>query len=103
MEQQSKLSKLFGTTRDPEELQSWFFSLVPLGIAFLFFHFFILSMDIPNKPQIMVIGTAAGIIGLQTYWVTRGWRKNHLTTILFGLISIAVIVLCLWAWHSITH
>jgi hypothetical protein len=91
MEQQSKLKKLLATDRDPNEIQAWIFSLTPLGIAFLFFHFFILSMNIPQKPEVTIVGMAAGILGLQTYWVVRGWRKNHISTILFGLVSIAVV------------
>jgi len=98
MERQSKLSKLFGTTRDPEELQSWFLSLVPLGIAFLFFHIFLLNMDIPNRTQVTVVGTAAGIAGLQAYWVVRGWRKNHIITMLFGLSSIAMVLGLVWLY-----
>jgi hypothetical protein len=39
----------------------------------------------------MIVGTAAGIAGLQAYWVIRGWRKNHISTVLFGILSIAMI------------
>ena len=92
MEQSGKLKRLLRTDRDPSEVQDWIFSLTPLGIAFVFFHFFILRMDIPDKPQVMIVGTAAGIAGLQAYWVIRGWRKNHMSTILFGLVSIALVV-----------
>jgi NADH:ubiquinone oxidoreductase subunit H len=91
MGHQSKLKQLLATDRDPNEVQDWIFSLTPLGIAFLFFHFFILRMDIPEKPEVMIVGMAAGILGLQTYWVVRGWRKNHISTILLGLISIAIV------------
>jgi hypothetical protein len=91
MEQPGKLKQLLRTDRDPNEVQDWIFSLTPLGIAFLFFHFFILRMEIPDKPQVMIVGTAAGIAGLQAYWVIRGWRKNHISTVLFGILSIAMI------------
>ena len=99
---QSKFSKLCGTTRDPEELQCWFFSLIPLGIAFLFFHFVVLSMGIPNRLQVMVVGTAAGVVGLQAYWVMRGWRRNHLVTIVLGLVSIAAVLAGTWLFLNYT-
>jgi membrane associated rhomboid family serine protease len=92
MEQSGKLKRLLGTERDPNEIQNWIFSLTPLGIAFLFFYFFILRMDIADKAQVMIVGAAAGIAGLQAYWVIRGWRRNHLSTVLMGIISIALIV-----------
>jgi hypothetical protein len=92
MVQQSKLKKMLSTDRDANEVQDWIFSLTPLGIAFLFFHFFILRMNIPDKAEVMVVGIVAGILGLQIYWVIRGWRKNHISTVLFGLISIALAI-----------
>ena len=58
----------------------------------IYFYFFILRMDISDKPQVMIVGTAAGLAGLQAYWVARGWRKNHISTVLFGIVSIALIV-----------
>lgn len=92
MANQSKLSRLLATTRDPNEIQDWIFSLTPLGIAFVFFYFLVLSMDIANKAQVLIMGAAAGIAGLQAYWVIRGWRKDHISTIMFGLVSIALIL-----------
>jgi len=88
----NKISKLLKTSRDPQEIQDWIFSLAPLGIAFAFFLIFLWPMDIPNKDIIFVSGVAAGFIGLESYWVFRGWRKNHLSTILLGLLGIAITI-----------
>jgi hypothetical protein len=90
VEQSGKLRNLFGTPRDPMEVQHWLFSLIPLGVAFVFFFIFLLPMDIANKNMILVTGFAAGFAGLEAYWVLRGWKKNHGSTVLMGLIGIAV-------------
>lgn len=88
----NKVSKLLKTSRDPQEVQDWMFSLAPLGVAFAFFLVFMLPMDIPHKDIIIVIGVASGFIGLESYWIFRGWRKNHIITIILGLIGIAITI-----------
>jgi uncharacterized membrane protein len=98
MEASGKLSKLIHTGRDPQEIQDWIFSLTPLGVAFAFFLVFLLPLEIANKDIILVAGIAAGITGLQSYWIFRGWRKNHISTILLGLLGIAITVGLLWAY-----
>jgi hypothetical protein len=35
---------------------------------------------------------AAGFTGLQSYWIIRGWRKNHALTIVLGLIGVAIVL-----------
>ena len=92
MAHDGKLGKLLRTGRNPQEVQDWLFSLIPLGVAFVFFFIFLLPMDIPRKDVVMVIGTAAGFTGLQSYWIFRGWRKNHVLTIALGLIGIAIVL-----------
>jgi len=92
MANESKLNKLLKTSRNPQEVENWIFSLTPLGVAFVFFFIFLLPMEIPHKDMVLVIGTAAGFIGLQSYWIFRGWRKNHALTIVLGLIGIAIVV-----------
>jgi hypothetical protein len=54
MDNDSKLSKMLKTRRDPREVQDWIFSLTPLGVAFVFFFFLIMPMDIPDKSLVMV-------------------------------------------------
>ena len=92
MANDGKLGKLLRTSRNPQEVQDWILSLTPLGVAFVFFFIFLLPMDIPNKDVVMIVGTAAGFTGLQSYWIFRGWRKNHALTIVLGLIGIAVVM-----------
>ena len=92
MADDGKLGKLLRTGRNPQEIETWLFSLIPLGVAFVFFFIFLLPMDIPRKDVVMVIGTAAGFTGLQSYWIFRGWRKNHALTIVLGLIGIAIVL-----------
>jgi uncharacterized membrane protein len=101
MADSGKLSKLVHTSRDPQEIQDWLFSLTPLGVAFVFFIIFLLPMDIANKDIILVSGIAAGIIGLQSYWVFRGWRKNHISTILLGLLGIAITGSLAWGYVTL--
>jgi hypothetical protein len=92
MASDGKLGKLLRTRRNPQEVEDWLFSLIPLGVAFIFFFIFLLPMNIPNKDMVMVIGVAAGFIGLQSYWIFRGWCKNHALTIVLGLIGIALVL-----------
>ena len=96
-----KLGKLLSNSRTPKEVEDWIFSLTPLGVAFSFFLMFMLPMEIPNKIPILVIGFAAGFTGLQTYWVFRGWRKNHLSTILLGITGIVITMLLAWFYLSL--
>lgn len=101
MSDKSKLNKLLTTGRDPGEVQDWLFSLTPLGVAFVFYMFFIISSDIQPKGLFMAGGAAAGIVGLQTYWIFRGWRKNHGITVVMGLIGIAITLSLLFLYMSV--
>lgn len=89
-EEASKLEKLLKTPRHHGEAESWIFSLTPIAVAFAFYIMFILSTDMENKGLFMVYGAVAGIIGLESYWIVRGWRKNHLSTIVMGVLGIAI-------------
>jgi hypothetical protein len=98
MGEQGKMAKMLSTSRDRHEVEDWMFTLTPLGVAFVFFIVFILSSDITNKGLVMVFGTAAGFVGLQSYWVFRGWRKNHAITVLMGLVTIALVLGLVWLY-----
>ena len=100
MTDNNKISKLLNTSRGPQEIQDWIFSLAPLGVAFAFFLIFLWPMDIENKDMIFAAGVAAGFIGLESYWIFRGWRKNHMITILLGIIGIAITIAAAWAYVS---
>jgi hypothetical protein len=101
MEAESKLNKLMRTSRDPQEVQDWIFSLTPLGVAFVFFFMFMLAMDIPEKTLVLAVGVAAGFTGLQSYWVFRGWQKNHFSTVLLGVIGIFITLGVMWLYLSV--
>lgn len=90
MGNQSKLNKLVTTHRGPGEVQDWIFSLTPIGVAFTFYIVFIMSTAIEPKGLFIAFGAAAGFIGLESYWIIRGWRNNHAITILMGLLGIAM-------------
>jgi hypothetical protein len=92
MAEKSKLKKLLTTNRDRNEAGNWIFSLVPIAVAFTFYIIFILSSDIEGKALFIAYGAAAGFIGLESYWVMRGWRNNHGSTVLMGIIGIALTI-----------
>lgn len=101
MERSSKLKKLFTTSRHQSEIEDWMFSLVPIGVAFTFYILFIMSADIEPKGLFLAYGAAAGFIGLQSYWITRGWRKNHASTVFLGLIGVAITLALLFLYVSV--
>ncbi len=90
MKDESKLDKLIKTSRKTGEAEDWIFSLTPITVAFVFYIMFIISTDIEQKGLFIAYGASAGIIGLESYWIVRGWRNNHGSTILMGFLGIAV-------------
>ncbi len=98
----SKLGQLFKNSRDEKEVERWLFSLTPLGVAFVFFFIFLLPMDIPNKDIVLITGAAAGFAGLQSYWIFRGWRRNEGSTVIMGIIGIALTFGAVWLYISLT-
>ena len=97
----SKLNKLLTTSRDKNEAEDWIFSLTPMGVAFVFYVMFIMSTNIEPKGLFLAYGAAAGFIGLESYWIVRGWRKNNASTIVMGLIGIAITLGLLFFYTSI--
>ena len=100
MEETSKLNKLLTTGRDQSEAEDWMFSLVPIGVAFTFYMIFIMSTNIEPKGLFLAYGAAAGFIGLESYWIVRGWRKNHASTIVMGFLGIAITLGVLFLYMS---
>lgn len=101
MESTSKLNKLLTTSRDKNETEDWIFSLTPMGVAFVFYVIFIMSTNIDTKGLFLAYGAAAGFIGLESYWIVRGWRKNNISTIVMGLIGIVITLSLLFLYISI--
>ena len=92
MSDESKLEKLVKNSRKTGEGEDWIFSLTPIAVAFVFYIMFIMSTDIEQKGLFIAFGAAAGVIGLESYWIVRGWRNNNGSTILMGVIGIAVTI-----------
>jgi hypothetical protein len=85
----NKLKKLLTTSRGPEEAENWMFSLIPVTVAFAFYIVFITATDLENKGLFIAYGAAAGFVGLETYWILRGWRRNHGSTVFMGILGVA--------------
>jgi hypothetical protein len=96
----SKLNKLLTTSRGKSETEDWIFSLTPMGVAFVFYIIFIMSANIEPKGIFLAYGAAAGFIGLESYWIVRGWRKNNVSTILMGLLGIVITLGMLFLYKS---
>ena len=41
---------------------------------------------------------AAGIIGLETYWIFRGWTRGDGLTMLLGIVSVIAVSALVW-WY----
>ena len=100
MRDTGKLHKLLTTHRGPGEIQDWIFSLTPIGVAFVFYIVFIMSSGIEPKGLFIAYGAAAGFIGLETYWIVRGWHNNHASTVIMGAIGILITILVLGLYMS---
>ena len=81
MADESKFNKLLATKRKAGEAEDWIFSLTPISVAFVFYIMFIISTDIEQKGLFIAFGAAAGVVGLESYWIVRGWRQNHISTV----------------------
>lgn len=90
MDEESKLNKLVRTSRGIGESEQWLFSLTPIAVAFVFYIMFIISTDIENKGLFIAYGAAAGMVGLESYWIVRGWRRNHGSTVIMGVLGILI-------------
>jgi ABC-type proline/glycine betaine transport system permease subunit len=93
-----KVDNMLDLKRDEKEIQRWIFSLIPLGVAFVFFFIFMLPMEIANKDVILVMAAAAGFAGLQTFWIFRGWRRAETLTIVLGVIGIVIAAVFVWSY-----
>jgi hypothetical protein len=78
------------TASNSEVVENWVFSLIPVGVAFVFYVVFILQSDIDNKNLFIAYGATAGFIGLESYWITQGLRKKRTGVVVMGLIGIAL-------------
>jgi hypothetical protein len=101
MAEKNKLNKLLTTGRGPGEAENWIFSLIPVTVAFAFYIVFITASDLENKNIFIAYGAAAGFVGLESYWILHGWRKNHGSTIFMGTLGIAATLGILYFYLSL--
>lgn len=80
-----------GTTEKSTDIvASWMFSLLPIGVAFVFYVVIILASSLENAGIFIAYGAAAAFIGLETYWIMYGIRNKFVGTIIMGLAGIAI-------------
>ncbi len=102
MQDENKFSKLLSTKRKAGEAEDWIFSLTPVSVAFVFYIMFIISTDIEQKGLFIAFGAAAGLVGLESYWIVRGWRQHHLSTVIMGFMGVAITLGLLNLYMSFT-
>ncbi len=78
------------TTNSSALVENWIFSLIPVGVAFIFYVVFILQSDIENKNLFIAYGATAGFIGLESYWIMQGLRNKRTSIVIMGVIGIAL-------------
>ena len=89
----NNLNKLLAPHIWPEDVKEWIYSLPPIGVMFAFYVAYIISSGIEPKGLYIAYGAAIGFIGLESYWIVRGWLNNHASTIIMGVIGI-IMALC---------
>lgn len=97
----SKAKQLFAVARDVQEVEKWIFSLVPLMVSFSFFVLFMAPVKIENKDIVYIVAITSGFVGLQTYWIIRGWKRNEGMTVILGIIGMAMAIGAAWGYIHI--
>lgn len=85
----------------PDVVANWIFSLLPIGVAFVFYVVFISATDLENANVFIAYGAAAAFVGLETYWIMYAVRKKYFGTIIMGLVGIAITLGLLYLYLSI--
>ncbi|QEP44859.1 hypothetical protein D5085_18015 [Ectothiorhodospiraceae bacterium BW-2] len=83
-------------------IESWIFSMIPVGIAFTFYIVAILFSSMEPKGLFIAYGAAAGFVGLESYWIMRGVRQRQFVPIVMGVIGIALTALLLYGYLKFT-
>ncbi|MES9856375.1 MAG: hypothetical protein ABW166_07210 [Sedimenticola sp.] len=87
-------------TVDDSEVGNWFFSIIPVGVAFAFYMVFVLYAKLENANLFIAFGGAAAIIGLESYWIVNGLRNGNKGTVAMGFAGIAITVGVLYTYLS---
>jgi apolipoprotein N-acyltransferase len=87
MQEEQKSS---ASVNSSHEVENWIFSLIPVGVAFVFYVVFILQSGLDNANRFIAMGAGAGFIGLESYWIVTGLRNNRKGIVVMGLVGIAI-------------
>jgi hypothetical protein len=79
---------------------NWIFSLLPIGVAFVFYVVFIAGSNLEHANMFIAYGAAAAFIGLESYWIIYGLRNKYVGTVVMGLAGIAMTVGLLYLYLS---
>ena len=101
MERNMKLGQLPAHQDTPDIVANWMFSLLPIGVAFVFYVAFISATNIENFEVYIAYGAAAAFIALETYWIMYGLFKKHTGAIIMGLAGIFVTLGLLYLGQSL--
>lgn len=71
-------------------VENWIFSMIPVGVAFVFYVVFILQSEIEHANRFIAMGAAAGFTGLESYWILRGLQAKRTGIVVMGLVGIAI-------------
>ncbi len=85
----------------PDVVANWIFSLLPIGVAFVFYVVFISATSLENANIFIAYGAAAAFVGLETYWIMYGLRKKYMGTVVMGLVGIVLTLGLLYLYLSI--
>jgi hypothetical protein len=92
MEYKNTPEQVSATQGSPDVVSSWIFSLLPIGVAFVFYVVFISATSLENANIFIAYGAAAAFVGLETYWIMYGLRKKYFGTVVMGLVGIVLTV-----------
>jgi hypothetical protein len=101
MEYKNTPEQVSATQGNPDVVSNWIFSLLPIGVAFVFYVVFISATSLENANIFIAYGAAAAFVGLETYWIMYGLRKKYVGTVLMGLAGIVLTVGLLYLYLSI--
>lgn len=101
MDNNSTTDKSSGSQSSPDVVANWMFSLLPIGVAFVFYVVFISATSLENANIFIAYGAAAAFVGLETYWILYGLRQKYFGTVAMGLVGVALTVGLLYLYLSI--
>ena len=92
MEKNIKLGQLSNDQDHPDIVTDWIVSLLPIGVALIFYVAFMSATNLDNSEVYITYGAGIAFIALEAYWIIYGFRKKHVGAVIMGLIGIAIIL-----------